>query len=93
MDQWLLSTDDGTIVVPCDWTPDLAAAIRIAQEACNELDKPGYLTPIYMRQSPGTFTFHVTDCAAAEQGVHCTCPSQIGLAYIFAAGEPIDKQP
>jgi hypothetical protein len=91
MDQWLLS-DDGTIVVPCDWTPNLATATLIAWEACNELDKPGYLTPIYMRQEQGTFTFHVTDCEAAEQGARCACPSRRGLGYVFTASEPIDNQ-
>ena len=92
MDQWLLSTDDGAIEVPCDWTPDLAAATLIAREACNDLDRPGYLTPVYIRQEEGTFTFHVADCEAAEQGTHCTCPSKRGLGYIFEAREPIDNQ-
>jgi hypothetical protein len=91
MDQWLLSTDDGTIVVPCDWTPDLAAATLIAKEACNELAEPGYLIPLYVRQEQGTFTFHIPDCDAAEQGSHCACPSEVGLGYVFELHEP-DEQ-
>jgi hypothetical protein len=92
MDRWLLSTDDGTIIVPCDWTPDLAPATLIAQEACNELDTPGYLTAVYLRKEQGTFTFHTTDCDAAEQGTHCACPSKVGLGYVFLAREAIDNQ-